>query len=729
MSGLSQLDPAVAQAEEQIEKQKLPPDKAVSYLLSKGVDPRLASLVMKYRMLKQSAANQPQKQQPTTVSQDLDNQLNAASAQRGQGISGLPVPNSTFNMASGGIIAFDDGGMATMGNDPSDYSAQMQNQFLQNLMSQQNQQQASTIAQGPGMAEGGDVDNYSRGPVSGRNTSDYDSPGGLSDAERNWVRQMRVSYGDKKAQDLIDTYNKNTYKSKKDISGYAEGGDVDDDSETDLQSQTAAIYKRQLADWQRANAQNYLAKGQKLGVAPQQVQQNKEGGYIRKFDGGGDTAGDPTGTPGEGFRELIDLVRHPNVDPRTNEISPNSPFRAVTRPAPGTINTAPIQPAASAAPPPPPKPSSPVGPGTPPPGLFDQQRPMGPNAPVPQGAPPPPAQQGAPGGPNNAGATASMSARTSSGPNGIPSGMQQELNKDQADADMARQAVGTVQSHSDDLMKVYSQQGIGAAAKEHLAYLDQLQGQLSQLQSKGNSMAMIQMGLGMARAATENPHGGFLGALAVGGQEGAKAYQENIEKYRDLNMKAMESRYQVQEAQENIKMNADKEALQSYNNALTRYDNLTARVDAARIRAVELMYSKEMAQVAARATIMGGYKGTPEAMIAANWLMKNPNASEEELLDFQKKLAANMPTVQSAQARAQVGLDEAQIRAKYGTAGPQTFQSYSRQLATNQNLKPEQRTYMQNWINEFRNDTGGGAGAGGGQPVMSLNDYLTNAGH
>ena len=301
MSGLSQLDPVVAQAEEQIEKQKLPPDKAVSYLLSKGVDPRLASLVMKYRMLKQSAANQPQKQQPTTVSQDVDNQINAMTAQRGQGISGLPVPNSTFNMASGGIIAFDDGGMATTGNDPSDYSAQMQNQFLQNLMSQQNQQQASTIAQGPGMAE---------------------------------------------------------------------GGDVDDDSETDLQAQTAAIYKRQLADWQRANAQNYLAKGQKLGVAPQQIQQNKKGGHIRRFDGGGDTAGDPTGTPGEGFRELIDLVRHPNVDPRTNELSPNSPFRAVTRPAPGTINTAPIQPAASAAPPLPPKPSSPVGPGTPPPGLF-----------------------------------------------------------------------------------------------------------------------------------------------------------------------------------------------------------------------------------------------------------------------------------------------------------------------------------------------------------------------
>ena len=61
-------------------------------------------------------------------------------------------------------------------------------------------------------------------------------------------------------------------------------------------------------------------------------------------------------------------------------------------------------------------------------------------------------------------------------------------------------------------------------------------------------MALIQMGLGMAHAATENPHGGFLGALAVGGQEGAKAYQENIEKYRDLNMKAMESRYQVQES-------------------------------------------------------------------------------------------------------------------------------------------------------------------------------------
>ncbi len=551
MSGLNQLDPVVAQAEQQIEKQKLPPDKAVDYLLSKGVDPRLASLVMKYRMLKQASGNQAQKQPQTTVSQDVDNQINAMTAQRGQGISGLPVPNNTFNMASGGIIAFDDGGPASagtnMGFDPSDYSAQMQNQFLQNLMTQQTQQQAGTIAQG--MAEGGEVD--------------------------------------------------------------------DDDSESDLQAQTAAIYKRQLADWQRSNAQNYLAKGQKLGVAPPQVQQNAKGGRIKHFDGfngsivQADSPDDSQITPpGQGRnlealaaqeaakqRAIQDaqdkqLLANPTV-PRGRDLERLAQLQgAQSRQAPP-----PVQPAPPAAPPPPPKPTG------------NQPLPAGGFASVigATGAQPP-AQTNTQSQPQpNITASASMSNR---GPDNGP--WAQQLQKDVAEnqraAQEAQSQIGSVKGYADQLMNTYESQGIGAAAKEHLAYLDQLQGQFNKLEAKGNSMALIQLGLGIAQEATRNPHGGFLGALAVGGQEGARAYQENISKYQDLRMKVGEARYQVQEAQENVKLNADKEAVGMYNNAVNRADMLTGRLDVSRIKAVEMAFGKEAAENSARAMIASRYQ-------------------------------------------------------------------------------------------------------------------------
>jgi hypothetical protein len=747
MSGLNQLDPVVAQAEQQIERQKLPPDKAVDYLLSKGVDPRLASLVMKYRMLKQSAANAPGKAPPPkTVSQDVDEQINAAHAQRNQGVAGLPVSNDTFGMAGGGIIAFDGGGMPSA-TDPSDLAAMQQMQFYQNLSDQQSQQQAQQIGQGAGMACGGTVAfdeggyTYSRGPLHRSDTSPAHQIAALKDKDGLYDDQANYNYtrthrGQKAADELrqtiadTDKYGQLDHNKRGGTIHMDEGGETDQDVE-DQQNQ---VYNRMIRDYRLNTTQGYLSgKNKQLGVAP--VQGQKHGGKIKHFDDGGWAGvGQQLGQiPGQ-FSQLGSQISNALNSPSPPSIPPDVQHEIDSHIASGT----PLSPRAAqiyqqitggkgqgVAPPgaKPPAPPAPQGQGNPPVGgqpmlgmpQQPQPRQFGPGQNV------QPAQGGAPAGapppqqpPNTSAATSSMARDSATNPK-ADAMMNQALAQSRGNVAEAKANVGTPESNTEHILDIYAKEGIGAAAKEHLAYLDQLQSQYSTLEAKGNKMAIIQLGLSMAQAATQNPHGGFLGALAVGGQTGAKAYQENLEKYRDLNTKVMDQRYQVQEAQENIKANATKEGLQEYNNKLTRLDNLIGREDAATLRAVELYAGRENSIRSARAMVQAKFQGNIQ--VAAYDALIAKGTDPVEAL---KKVYAQTPQVQAAGERGSAGLSETQLKQRYGAIGPETYQSYMRQLQ-NPNLDPAKRASIQSWVNQFLADTGGG---GGGGQAMDLNDYL-----
>lgn len=125
MYGISALDPRVAATDKFIQEKNIPPNKVEDFLLGMGADPRLASLVFKYRKVREAADNQSKGQAPTTnVAQDISNQY-AQLKQRErmqQGIAAMPAPNlarapmtggitgQPVQMAGGGPIAFDEGG-------------------------------------------------------------------------------------------------------------------------------------------------------------------------------------------------------------------------------------------------------------------------------------------------------------------------------------------------------------------------------------------------------------------------------------------------------------------------------------------------------------------------------------------------------------------------------------------------------------------------------------------
>lgn len=126
MYGISALDPRIAATDKFIQDKQIPPDQVEDFLLGMGADPRLASLVFKYRKVQEAAKKQQQSPPATTnVAQDISNQYaqlkQQERMQRGLaampapaiakapmqgGITGQPIPR----MAGGGIVAFGNGG-------------------------------------------------------------------------------------------------------------------------------------------------------------------------------------------------------------------------------------------------------------------------------------------------------------------------------------------------------------------------------------------------------------------------------------------------------------------------------------------------------------------------------------------------------------------------------------------------------------------------------------------
>lgn len=132
--GITALDPRVAATDKFIQEKKIPPDQVEDFLLSMGADPKLASLVFKYRRVQEAAKNQMQgPPSTTTVDQDTSNQYAQLKQQQRmqQGLAGMPAPaianapmqggitgqpvqnaagGGLMSLAGGGPIAFSNGG-------------------------------------------------------------------------------------------------------------------------------------------------------------------------------------------------------------------------------------------------------------------------------------------------------------------------------------------------------------------------------------------------------------------------------------------------------------------------------------------------------------------------------------------------------------------------------------------------------------------------------------------
>lgn len=148
LRGLSTLDPRVVATDKFIKDKNIPPDQVEDFLLKMGADPRLASLVFKYRKVREAAENQ-QKGPPatSTVAQDTSNQYAQLKQQERmrQGLAAMPAPAIAAapmqggitgqpmpQMAGGGIVAFDEGGSIPRNRSIVPYVPPMWKRIIQN---------------------------------------------------------------------------------------------------------------------------------------------------------------------------------------------------------------------------------------------------------------------------------------------------------------------------------------------------------------------------------------------------------------------------------------------------------------------------------------------------------------------------------------------------------------------------------------------------------------------
>lgn len=251
----------------------------------------------------------------------------------------------------------------------------------------------------------------------------------------------------------------------------------------------------------------------------------------------------------------------------------------------------------------------------------------------------------------NQGGSASVGMR--SGPAGLGP-LQGMMDKQQAQ--LAQQNPNLPQNTAQGILarnqQMAESQGIGAAAQNHLAELDGQKQDLKSLAQQGKWMALVQAGFAMTTAATQNPHGGFLGALAVGGQKGAEEYGKTLAQYHTQLMNIQNQAYQVAQSQENLKYDMSKQAQQEHEKLQDRYDRSVVQMDDTQYKATALVWGRENAALMARAQAQSGYKGTGADMIMREYLIKNPKASEQDVLDFYGKLQAQTGAVQGAGIRA-----------------------------------------------------------------------------
>jgi hypothetical protein len=206
------------------------------------------------------------------------------------------------------------------------------------------------------------------------------------------------------------------------------------------------------------------------------------------------------------------------------------------------------------------------------------------NNPPPAAAPPPAsAPTGVPSGTPEIVTTATSTAKPSAAPafgSGAmanlfktPKEIQDIMDQQQKIRDAANPL--SVQQDYDQLTDIANKEGIGKAIEAHLQNLDARRNNLQDMAKQGKWMSLAQAGFAIADAATRNPHGGFLGALAVGGAKGGQDFLENLKDYRTQSNQLQDATYAVQQAKENMLQNRTAEAIKMHENAETRYDRLS----------------------------------------------------------------------------------------------------------------------------------------------------------
>jgi hypothetical protein len=262
---------------------------------------------------------------------------------------------------------------------------------------------------------------------------------------------------------------------------------------------------------------------------------------------------------------------------------------------------------------------------------------------------------------------------------------QQQLAAEQ-DAMLKKYQPDSIRKTYDDLTSIAKEQGIGTAAEEYKKTLADRQVMTDKLFKQGKWMDLAQAGFAMAEAATQNPHGGFLGALAVGGAAGAKAFTETLKDYREQNAKLADLRYGVAEAQEKMLTDRSHEARTIYDNNVNRWDRMYAQVTDTRMRILGTQMNTIEAQRMREATLRAAaisrptaYSTEAEAYRTANQYPIGSPQYKDALKRYADIKAAG-PQVQSQELRNQ-GTWEAAVERIKGTPGYQSLQAQAyRQL-------------------------------------------------
>lgn len=151
-----------------------------------------------------------------------------------------------------------------------------------------------------------------------------------------------------------------------------------------------------------------------------------------------------------------------------------------------------------------------------------------------------------------------------------------EINKMQKGVDTLIKDAQAPEPKFDDVFaqvgNTYEKLGVGKAINEYANIIKGRQAEIDKDYKQEKWLAVAQAGFAMAQAAAANPQAGFLGALAVGGMEGGKQFTAALKDYRKATSQLQDAQFSVAQAQENLKINQDREARQIYNQQIARLD-------------------------------------------------------------------------------------------------------------------------------------------------------------
>jgi hypothetical protein len=194
----------------------------------------------------------------------------------------------------------------------------------------------------------------------------------------------------------------------------------------------------------------------------------------------------------------------------------------------------------------------------------------------------------------------------------------------------------SVEDHFNNLSDIAQKQGIGKAADEHLKNLQTRGDTLQQMAKFGKWSALADAGFAMATAATNNPHGGFMGALAVGGAQGGKEFLSAVKEHRQAMNQLQDAKYAVQQSKENLINDRTKQAITAHENELNRYDRAFATTTDTGLRVAEKTLDSQNQALMRLATVRAA------ALSRASY---NP---QSDLLNIGKEYGVNSPQYKNA---------------------------------------------------------------------------------